>query len=72
MCFFKFTINWVYEETEETVNGIVPAESYADAMRKIANDYGEDNICKVILLEFINEGDTLEFDSNWNFLKEYL
>lgn len=47
---FQFYIV-VYDEKEYKENGVVAAENFQDAMKKIADYYGEDGIVTVELFE---------------------
>ena len=66
LCFFKYAVKFTeeYENNEfktEIRTGIVCAKSFRDAMYKITDYYGDENI-EDVRIEFLEDIDIVEFD----------
>lgn len=71
LCFFKYAVKFTeeYEHNEfktEVRTGVVCAKNFRDAMYKITDYYGDENI-EDVRIEFIEDIDIMEF----NELREY-
>ena len=74
MWFYQYQIKAVVED--ETIdryrykevirNGVVPANTYVEAIQKIVNYYGDDNIVDIMRLKAVFEGDVFEFENAEN------
>ena len=65
LCFFKYTVKFTeeYEHNEfktEVRTGILCAKSFRDAMYKITDYYGDENI-EDVRIEFLEDLDIMEF-----------
>ena len=71
MWFYQYQIKTVvedeaidrYQYKEVIRNGVVPANTYIEAIQKIVNYYGDDNIVDITRLKAIFEGDVFEFEN---------
>ena len=66
LCFYKYTVKFTeeYEHNEfktEIRTGVVCAKSFRDAMYKISDYYGEENI-EDVRIEFMEDLDILEIN----------
>lgn len=74
MWFYQYQIKAVVEEEtidryqykEVVRNGVVPANTYVEAIQKIVNYYGDDNIVDIMCLKAVFEGDVFEFENAKN------
>lgn len=55
-----------YQCKEVVRNGVVPANTYVEAIQKIVNYYGDDNIVDIMCLKAVFEGDVFEFENAEN------
>ena len=65
LCFFKYTVKFTeeYDHNEfktEIRTGIVCAKNFRDAMYKVSDYYGDENI-EDVRIEFIEDLDIMEF-----------
>ena len=65
LCFFKYTVKFTeeYQHNEfktEIRTGIVCAKNFRDAMYKVSDYYGDENI-EDVRIEFIEDLDIMEF-----------
>lgn len=71
MWFYQYQIKVVeedetidrYQYKEVIRNGVVPANTYVEAIQKIVNYYGDDNIVNIMQLTAALEGDVFEFEN---------
>lgn len=51
--FYRFTVEWYCEDERQTItdSGLVVGENYADAVKKIADYFGDDCICELKLFQ---------------------
>lgn len=66
LCFFKYAVKFTeeYEHNEfktEVRTGVVCAKNFRDAMYKITDYYGDENI-EDVRIEFLEDIDIVEFD----------
>ena len=66
LCFFKYAVKFTeeYENNEfktEVRTGVVCAKNFRDAMYKITDYYGDENI-EDVRIEFLEDIDSVEFD----------
>jgi hypothetical protein len=66
LCFFKYSVKFTeeyehYEFKTELRTGVVCAKSFRDAMYKITDYYGDENI-EDVRIEFMEDLDILEID----------
>ena len=66
LCFFKYAVQFTeeYDHNEfktEVRTGVVCAKNFRDAMYKITDYYGDENI-EDVRIEFIEDIDIVEFD----------
>ena len=66
LCFFKYAVKFTeeYDHNEfktEIRTGVVCAKSFRDAMYKITDYYGDENI-EDVRIEFLEDIDIVEFD----------
>jgi len=62
MCSYKYALTY-YDHCEEKllkVTGFVIADTYSDAVDKLAHYYGEDDIESINLLTFMNDSTVIE------------
>ena len=71
MWFYQYQIKVVvedetidrYQYKEVVRNGVVPANTYVEAIQKIVYYYGDDNIVDIMRLKAVFEGDVFEFEN---------
>lgn len=71
MWFYQYKIKVVvevdtidrYQYKEVIRNGIVPANTYIEAIQNLVNYYGDDNIVNILSLKAAFEGDLFEFEN---------
>lgn len=67
MWFYQYQIKVVVEDEyrykEIIRNGVVPANTYMEAMQNLVNYYGDDNIANILCLKAVFEGDAFEFEN---------
>lgn len=58
---FEYRVNWYNEvnDKEEYARGLVYGTTYIKALKKVINDYGEENIIDVYL-QALEDTDTIE------------
>lgn len=68
--FYAYKLTWFNEDSmnEEKSEGLIYAATYADALKNISDDYGDDVICNITLECLSDGGHTIEFSE----LKSYL
>lgn len=78
MWFYQYKIKVVvedetadhYQYKEVIRNGVVPANTYMEAIKNLVNYYGDDNIANVLYLKAAFEGNLFEFE-NANFEPDF-
>lgn len=67
---FEYRVNWYNDvsDKEEYARGLVYGTTYTKALKKVINDYGEDNIIDVYLqaLEDINTIELVAIKEQFN------
>ena len=52
-----------YQYKEVIKNGVIPANTYIEAIQSLVNYYGDDNIVNILCLKAVFEGDLFEFEN---------
>lgn len=71
MWFYQYQIKVVVEDViidrhqckEIIRNGLIPASTYMEAVQRLVNYYGDDNIVDIMQLTAALEGDVFEFEN---------
>ena len=72
MWFYQYQIKVVVEDVaiigrhqykEAIRNGLIPASTYMEAMQRLVNYYGDENIVNIMQLAAALEGDVFEFEN---------
>lgn len=62
MKIFVYKLNYLIDTEEHKDYGLVFGENYADAMKHITKDYGEDNLIDVYLQDTVTEAHCINKD----------
>lgn len=72
--YYKFIVTYIDEDSayeSVRVNGIVYADSMSEAVEKLSDCYGKEELDEINLLTAVYDCDVLDLDADWKLKEDY-